>query len=73
MSKLQIIETPDYILAVSEEETQTGYYYNELDKALRKGNAQQSYHSSVIAYQPKNNASELNLPLLKFENGEYSL
>jgi hypothetical protein len=64
MSKLQIIETPDYILAVSDEETQTGYYYNELDKALRKGNAQKSYHASVIAYKPKGNAPELNLPLL---------
>jgi hypothetical protein len=63
-TKFKIIETPDYILAVSDEETQTGYYYNELDKALRKGNAQQSYHASVIAYQPKGNAPELDLPLL---------
>jgi len=34
--KLKIVETADYILAVSEEEIQNGYYYNVLDKALRK-------------------------------------
>jgi hypothetical protein len=64
MNKLQIIETPDYILAVSDKEIQTGYYYNDLDKALRKGYVQQSYHASVVAYQPKGNSPQLDLPLL---------
>jgi hypothetical protein len=62
--KLKIVETADYILAVSEEEIQNGYYYNVLDKALRKGYAEQSYHTSVIGYLPKGDAKKLYLPLL---------
>jgi hypothetical protein len=63
--KFEIVETADYILAVSDEEIQTGYYYNDLDNELRKGYAEQSYHTSVIAYAPKGNALELEgLPLL---------
>jgi hypothetical protein len=63
-TKFRIIETPSYILAVSEEEIQNGYYYNDLDKALRKGYAEQSYHTSVIGYLPKGDAKKLDLPLL---------
>jgi len=70
-TKFQIIETPDYILAVSYEEI-TGFENNilvfkggrlwlwENTMALRSNNKP----NKIIAYQPKNNAPELDLPLL---------
>jgi hypothetical protein len=81
--KLEIIETADYILAVSDEEinkdelgidgTIIGYF--DLDEEgcpILKSSAHKSGYSfslaphskKIIAYQPKGNALELDLPLL---------
>jgi len=68
--KLQIIETPDYILAVSDEEIKEGdiIYANG---GLWNGTITHCTEIPVtecwvkiIAYQPKGNAPELDLPLL---------
>jgi hypothetical protein len=67
--KLQIIETPDYILAVSDEEIK------EFDAYVTKyGGICESHNGSriilfktdkkITAYQPKGNAPKLDLPLL---------
>jgi hypothetical protein len=90
MKKFEIIETPDYILAVSDEEIKEGDYClidksemsNELkseifkvDKILNERSHNlldntsgwrfsKSYSSKIIAYRPKGNAPELDLPLL---------
>jgi len=67
--KLQIIETEQYILAVSDEEIKEGdWYYDSGDvnfvcKAF-KHTTQQYQRSKIIAYQPKGTAYELDLPLL---------
>jgi len=90
-NKLQIIETNDYILAVSEEEVKEGEkdffiiandrdktWINRLEKVieckidpkhgkvliLSTGFIYVDEGSKIIAYQPKNNAPELDLPLL---------
>jgi len=69
MKKLQIIETPDYILAVSDEEIKEGDYQlvpmiPKVEKATKE-NIHLSYMCyKIIVYQPKNNAPELDLPLL---------
>jgi len=75
-TKLRIIETADYVLAVSDEEIKEGdkMYDSHLvgicDCTDVKGNLPYSYTSSflngkkIIAYQPKGNAPELDLPLL---------
>jgi hypothetical protein len=72
-NKLQIIETTDYILAVSDEEIKAGdylYFWNGQSGIIHKLKENQSadnmYGSGlkIIAYQPKNNAPELDLPLL---------
>jgi hypothetical protein len=84
-NKLQLIETPDYILAVSDEAGSQGayrleymshkphcytrIYCNKLknstiilwDKGIWKGEAGFTYE--IIAYQPKGNVPELDLPL----------
>ena len=87
-SKIEIVETPDYILAVSDEEIKEGdtifnyfglkhneqviskasknavinwkndLYINDGTKRIRDG------IKKIIAYQPKGNAPELDLPLL---------
>jgi len=70
---LQIIETLDYILAVSDDEIKEGSYMLSHYKTLCKaGNSTLVNMTSiegtkckkVIAYQPKNNAKELDLPFL---------
>ena len=85
-NKFKIIETPDYVLAVSDEAGNQGayrleymphkphcytrIYCNKLknstvvlwDKGTWKGEAGFTYE--IIAYQPKNNAPKLDLPLL---------
>jgi transposase-like protein len=74
--KFKIIETPDYILAVSDEEIEVGdYFYGPaVKKVLYASKDMLSWNNDttqehkgwkkIIAYQPKNNASELELPLL---------
>jgi hypothetical protein len=79
--KLQIIETPDYWLAVSTEEPVfPGYGYDETNQAIYKvidpkilykeGYTDFNYinrkkrKDKIIAYQPKNNTPELDLPLI---------
>jgi hypothetical protein len=54
MKKLQIIETSDYVLAVSGNVDEL--YNTSIQELINKG--------WVIAYQPKGNAPELDLPLL---------
>jgi len=67
--KLQIVETPDYILAVSDEEIKGDDYQlvpmiSKIEKATKE-NIHLSYMCyKIIAYQPKGNAAELDLPLL---------
>jgi hypothetical protein len=84
-NKLKIIETPDYVLAVSDEEIKEGdlCVYNKNHNSrnpnwelIRCGVIEREEmhpHSNnklllwmkkIIAYQPKGNASELDLPLL---------
>jgi hypothetical protein len=71
-TKFKIIETDSYILAVSDEEIAESYYViNNLDnligRAIRKlndGEIKDKEYSKIIAYQPKVNAPELDLPLL---------
>jgi hypothetical protein len=81
-NKLQLIETPDYILAVSDEEIKEGDYifanqgvhevtdikdgdypYGTLNYRGDKIYHRKSW-KKVVAYQPKGNAPELDLPLL---------
>jgi len=72
-NKFKIIETPNYILAVSDEEPKMlEWFYDRLDlissiPIYKRGNKQKSYKGCVriIAYQSKGNTPELNgLPLL---------
>jgi len=69
MKKLEIIVTPDYILAVSDEEIKENDYYVTDFKVVRRcdkdsiGLANYAY-DKIIAYKPKGNAPELDLPLL---------
>lgn len=71
--KLQIIETPDYILAVSDESVTAlfpNYYWNYKDKDWYKFSEDliddmTKEDRPIIAYQPKHkDAPELDLPLL---------
>jgi len=67
--KLERIETPDYVLAVSDEEPKTGNWIVELEnlsvwQIQIQPNTIVSRYKKIIAYQPKNNAPELELPLL---------
>jgi len=70
-TKFQIIETPDYILAVSDERVDTSDYFYHITEGICF--VESSFHytklklkgKKIIAYQPKNNAKELNgVPLL---------
>jgi len=74
-TKLQIIHTDDYILAVSEKEIKHGerlihneWYINSYrgyDKPFKNHNLDSNgYLKRFFAYQPKGNAPELDLPLL---------
>jgi hypothetical protein len=72
--KLQIIETPDYVLAVSDEEIKEGdTYLFDVGYAhgvkIADGDDIRQLHleiepKKIIAHQPKGNAAELDLPLL---------
>ena len=64
-NKLQIIETSDYVLAVSDER----FTYGDVDcytfdKNLNKVQKSCVGANKIIAYLPKGNAPELDLPLL---------
>jgi len=74
--KLEIIETPDYILAVSDEEIKEGEAF--IDLRNQELDSEDIYWAGlggdvkfaniigkkIIAHQPKGNAPELDLPLL---------
>jgi hypothetical protein len=71
--RFKIIETPDYYLAVSDEEIKESdylYFWNGQSGTIHKLKENQSsdnmYGSGlkIIAYRPKNDAPELDLPLL---------
>jgi hypothetical protein len=73
--KLQIIETPDYILAVSDEEMKTGDIGYDTEYGIRKCVKIKAFYEKdevspgspnkkIIAYQQKGDAPELDLPLL---------
>jgi hypothetical protein len=72
-NKFKIIETPNYILAVSDEEIKQGTYHVASDgwyiektskEDLKVVNDKNNGYLKAIAYKPKNNAPELDLPLL---------
>jgi len=73
-NRFEIIETPDYILAVSDEEIKEGdiclkempYYGKHIMIAKGIGDIKSTtaFWRKIIAYRPKNNAVELDLPLL---------
>ena len=70
--KLKIIETEDYVLAVSDKVrvNSTNDWYYEHDNCIslyqftKETLPREYYLPKVIAYQPKNNAPELDLALL---------
>ena len=74
-NKLQIIKTSDYILAVSDEEIKLsndniGFFLrthsisNNLDIIQNPSFTSNYKYKKIIAYEPKGNAPELDLPLL---------
>jgi hypothetical protein len=71
-NKFKIIDVSDYILAVSDEEPKMlEWFYDTLDHVssvpiYQRNNKQKSYKGCVkiTAHKPKNNAPELDLPLL---------
>jgi len=69
--KLQIIETPDYILAVSDEDIKEGYgFYFPLGKILPIsviGDFENEHSKNIIAYRPKGNTKEL-LSVVQYGN-----
>ena len=73
MEKLKIVETPDYILAVSDEEIRKGNYMLSHSKTVYQAgnstlvnmtNIDGTKCKKIIAYQPKGGAPKLYLPLL---------
>jgi hypothetical protein len=68
--KLQLIETQDYILAVSDKEIKEGLYLddtNTIRTCVVSDNqywAKREHYKKIIAYKPKSNAAKLDLPLL---------
>lgn len=64
--KLQIIEIKDYILAVSDEVREGDICLDGLEifSPYETGDIAIDKFKKIIAYQPKNNAPELDLPLL---------
>jgi len=71
--KLQLIETENYVLAVSDEDIDPIKDYVLRDSFIMKPNTynlkifSEYKHKKIIAYQPKDNAPELDLPLLPEE------
>ena len=72
-NKLEIIETPDYILAILEYKpiSEPCYRFHKFEKtinhpyhSLEHGEKYTNCWLEIIAYQPKGNVPELNLPLL---------
>jgi hypothetical protein len=70
-NKFKIIETLDYILAVSDEETtedlkrvERDWYYNIISNKVTSLNNITPNDKKIIAYQPKGNVPALDLPLL---------
>jgi hypothetical protein len=67
-TKFKIIETEEYILSISNKQPIENYYYDtNINNIRHTGGAEYAIDSSIkqiIAYQPKNNAPELDLPLL---------
>jgi hypothetical protein len=71
-TKFRIVETEDYILAVSDEERGVEEYnynfglskINKLTKTYPAHSTEWNFCKKIIAYQSKNNAPELDLPLL---------
>jgi hypothetical protein len=77
-TKFKIIETPDYVLAVSLKPSKKGQLcyditddtiftkkYDSIPHPLTNDNpVNENNYLPIIAYQPKNNAPELDLPLL---------
>ena len=67
--KLEIIETPDYILAVSNEKPTVGnqFIYETDTQTINttcSDYTPNEFDFIIIAYQPKGNVKELDLPLL---------
>jgi hypothetical protein len=70
--KLQIVETSDYILALSDEEIKKGDWYLTFTNNVVMGcprkcedsNWNFSHCKKIVAHLPKNNSPELDLPLL---------
>jgi len=65
--KLQIVETPDYVLAVSDEEIKEGdiiWNQNTNTIAVYTGHGSMEWWKKIIGYRPKGNAPELDLTLL---------
>jgi len=69
--KLQLIETSDYILAVSDEEIKEGDWHYANNNSLEEGlynfllePEDMANCKKIISYKPKGNAPELDLPLL---------
>ena len=75
-NKLKIIETDQYVLVVSDEEIKLKdwYVHNQSPKGLRVWQDNTQFipmdAKKIIAYQPKNNAPELDLTLLPEMNVE---
>jgi hypothetical protein len=70
-TKFKIVETEEYLLAVSDEEIKEGEYCladiyasDFYGVVLYNGAFAKHYFRKIIAYQPKVNAPELDLPLL---------
>jgi len=75
MNKLQIIETIDYVLAVSDEEIKENtntfkegingdWFWNSKYNTIQRTGDITCFDFKIEAHQPKNNAPELDLPLL---------
>jgi hypothetical protein len=76
-TKFKIIETPEYLLAVSDKEIkELDTVYNQIPNSIKKVKSKEELNlvktineraneiQKIIAYQPKGNAPELDLPLL---------
>jgi len=66
-TEFKIIETPDYILAVSDEEVSGQLGYDPDENRVKFISSHPKYEESgkkIIAYQPKGNSPKLDLPLL---------
>ena len=76
-TKFKIIETPEYLLAVSDKQIkELDTVYNQIPNSIKKVKSKEELNlvktineraneiQKIIAYQPKGNAPELDLPLL---------